>query len=51
MTSQEVRQDVLEVHTLHRLRYRLEDLELLLSVLLDLHDGGQIVASVAVVRS
>lgn len=36
--------------TLHRLRHRLEDLELSLLVFLDLHDGCHVVAPVAVVR-
>lgn len=35
---------------LHRLGHRLKDLELLLPGLLDLHDGRQVVAPIAVVR-
>jgi hypothetical protein len=38
------------MHALHRLRHRLEDLELLLPTLLHLHYRRQVIASVAVVR-
>jgi hypothetical protein len=47
--SQEIGQNIFEVDAPHGLRHRLEDLELLLASLLDLHDGGQVVAPVAVV--
>lgn len=47
--SQEIGENIFEVDALHGLWDGLEDLELLLAGLLDLHDGCQIVAPVAVV--
>ena len=49
MISQEIGQDILEVHAAHGLWDSLEYLELFLSGLLHLHDGCPVVASVAIV--
>ena len=49
--SEEVWEHVLKVHALHRLRHRLENFELLLSILLDIHYGREVIAPVAVVGS
>ena len=38
------------MYTSHRFRNRLEDLELLFTGLLHLHDCGQVVATIAIVR-
>lgn len=49
--SQEIWEDVFEMDTAHGLRHCLEDLELFLTCFLDLHDGSQVVAAVAVIGS
>lgn len=47
--SQEIREYLLVMHTLHRLGDCLEDLEVALVILLYLHYSGHVVASVTVV--
>ena len=49
MISQEIWQDILEVHAAHGLWDSLEYLKLFLAGLLHLHDGGQVVAPVAII--
>lgn len=49
--SQEIREYVLEVNTSHRFRNRLEDFEVLFSILFYLHDRRHVAAPVAVVGS
>jgi len=49
--SQEVRNDVTVINHLGTLGDCVEDLEVVVDILIDLHDGGDVTTPIAVVRS